>query len=97
MTGYRQPPRRRTPEFHLHRKNTNFRRLADKYRAGQSWAAIGEEIGLSGPQVYRAVVQGRIPRSQDARRKLGLIRKPRPRLLRDMRREELAKAIRERG
>lgn len=49
-----------------------------------SWKAIGAEIGLSGPVVYRAVVKGKIPRSRAVRRALGLLppRKPAKRVRR---------------
>lgn len=93
MTGYKNPPLRRTPEIQLQRCNANLAHLAEKYRNGQSWDAIGAEIGLSGPVVYRAVVQGKIPRKKAARRALGLLAYPG---LHWWPRKQLARAIRER-
>ena len=71
-TGYKNPPRRRTPEFHLTKCKAIYKRFVDRYRAGESWAAIGAEIGISGTTVYRAVVEGYEPRDNDKRRALGL-------------------------
>jgi hypothetical protein len=44
-----------------------------------SWQAVGAEIGVSGPVVFRAVARGQLPKSRAMRRKLGLIAPTKPR------------------
>lgn len=72
MTGYKNPPRRRTVEIQLQGLNATLRRLAAEYQSGRSWKAIGAEIGVSGPMVYRAVVRQIYPHDNAHRAALGL-------------------------
>jgi hypothetical protein len=68
--GYKNPPPRRRTDIPSTAKNTNYFHLADQYRHGLSWDAIGTKIGVPGVSVYRAVVKGKLPKSASQRRAL---------------------------
>jgi len=72
MTGYKIPPRRRTLEFHVTKRNTISKRLAALYRSGMSWRAIGTKFGVSGGMAFRVATQGYEPRKASIRAALGL-------------------------
>ena len=71
-TGYKKPPRRRTPEIHLTDCKTIFSPLAAQYRTGKTWGEIGTKLGIPGIVVYRAVVDSYEPQRNDYRAALGL-------------------------
>lgn len=76
MTGYKSPPRRRTLNIPSTGVYANLDVLAERYRGGASWAAIGAEIKVPGIVVYRAVVRQQFPRNRRYRKALGLVKPP---------------------
>lgn len=71
MTGYKSPPAKRST-IRVQIEYTNLERLAEKYRAGMTWKAIGDEIQVSAATVRRAVVLGIYPSDNKLRTALGL-------------------------
>lgn len=72
MTGYKSPPRRRTPKIHLTPRNAISKRLLERYAVLLTWSAVGAEIGISGGMAYRVAVQAYEPHRASIRAALGL-------------------------
>lgn len=76
MTGYKQPPLRRTVNIPSTGANAIMDALTCGYRGGKSWQALGDEIGIPGIVVYRAILFQKYPHNRNYRQALGLV-KPR--------------------
>ena len=72
MTGYKNPPRRKTKKIHLTPRNAISKRLLELYAVHLTWKAVGAEIGITGGMAYRVAVQGYEPRDNAIRSSLGL-------------------------
>ena len=71
-TGYKNPPRRTTPEIHLTPRNAISKRLIGRYRVLGIWQAVGAEIGITGGMAFRVAVDGYEPQKSTLRAALGL-------------------------
>ncbi len=72
MTGYKSPPRRRTPEFHVTENNTIRNRLQADYDLLGTWKAVGAKYKVSSGMAYRVAVYGYEPHKASIRAALDL-------------------------